>query len=267
MAKSLLNAANELSPRNIHCIGIGKAGADMVAIMMGRAEIEDALLDERARFTSLTIDIGDQDMKAVHKERLSMESRLKDRGIPLDRVKNLTYTLKCPKTEEEIDALMTKLSRLREYQKIEYPRNYWNPNYEPWIDPDEPMPKDGDHVSRSFAKGLYYAEYYGGELGKVVDEFCASVTATKLPSTVYVFFGLGGGTGSGIAVDLARHVATAKLGRRIPVCGFTFLPHETDEACHRGASIYVAMNDIECEINNVKLIKKPMMEQWLSGEK
>lgn len=249
MAKSILNAATQLSPRNIHVIGIGKAGADMVAVMMARAEIEDALMDERARFTSLVVDVGEQDMKAVRKETRSLEMRLQDRGIPLDRVKNLTYSMKIPETQEELDDLMGSLGRVREYLKLEYPRNYWNPNYEPWIDPDEPMPKNGEHISRGLAKALYYDAYYRGELGPMLDEYCKSVLDTKLPSTVYIFFGLGGGVGSGVAVDLARHVATMKLGRRIPVCGFTFLPHELDEPCHKGGNVYVAINELDCQIN------------------
>ena len=59
-----------------------------------------------------------------------------------------------------------------------------------------------------------------------------------------VCFNLAGGTGSGIAVDLARHLAYEKLGGKIPVIGVGQLPHSGDG--DSPASLYASLNELSC---------------------
>lgn len=243
------DGSEEQSPQCIHVIGVGKSGADMISEMIYRGEIEDLLDDKRARFTALAIDIGDKDLKQVNKAGNALKQRLADRDIPSDRVQVRTYGIEPPKTEEEKDDFFASMERVREYMKVEYPQMYWNPNYEPWVNEEFEIPEPGDHIDRGMAKALYYDNYYNGALKKEVDDFVKSVLDTKLPSIVYIFFGAGGGTGSGIVVDLARHVANVGFGRRMTVCGFTFLPTDLDEECHKGPGVYVALSELETQIN------------------
>ncbi len=58
------------------------------------------------------------------------------------------------------DDFFASLRRYREYLKIEYPRYYWNPNYEPWLPEDLEMPEAGEHIPRAVSKGIYNREYY-----------------------------------------------------------------------------------------------------------
>ncbi|NMH98296.1 hypothetical protein HF526_13380 [Pseudonocardia sp. K10HN5] len=260
MGMSLYHSATGAqAPHCIHAIGIGKTGAYMVEALLRTGEIEDQLEDPRARFTGLAVDIGDQDMHELREYASGFNARLTERDIPTDRHQVRTVALDVP----ERDDLMTSLNRWREFLKMEYPRYYWNPNYEPWLPADTEMPKAGDSIPRAVAKAIYGHYYYGEDkrLEKELDDFVASINATRLPSIVLVFFSMAGGTGSGIVVDLARHLSNVKLGRRIPVVGVAPMPFSGDEE-HAGgkAALFPTMNEIDCMLDDAK--NQGVMAVW-----
>ena len=80
-----------------------------------------------------------------------------------------------------------------------------------------------------------------------------SINDTRLPSIVLIFFSMTGGTGSGIVVDLARHLSNVKLGRRIPVVGVAAMPFSGDEE-HAGgdAGLFPTMNELDCMLDEGK---------------
>jgi hypothetical protein len=253
------SATGAQSPHGIHAIGIGRAGAYMVEALLRTGEIEDMLEDPRARFTGLSIDIGEQDQHELKEYASGFEQRLAERGIPTDRAQVRTVSLDVPSKKD----LMTSLNRWREFLKMEYPRYYWNPNYEPWLPGDMELPKAGDSFPRAISKAIYGHYYYGEDrpLEKELDAFVASINATRLPSLVLVFFSMAGGTGSGMVVDLARHLSNVKLGRRIPVVGVAAMPFSGDEE-HAGgaAALYPAMNEIDCMLDDAK--NQGVMAVW-----
>jgi hypothetical protein len=245
------SATGNQSPHCIHAIGIGKTGAYMLEAFLRTGEIEDMLEDPRARFTALSVDIGDQDQRELREYANGFKGRLEERGIPSERAQVRTVALEVP----ERDDLMTSLNRWREYLKMEYPRYYWNPNYEPWLPSDLDMPKAGDSCPRAVSKAIYGHYYYGGDksLEKELDDFVQSINDTKLPSMVMVFFSMAGGTGSGMVVDLVRHLSNVKLGRRIPVVGVASMPFSGDEE-HAGgeAALFPTFNEIDCMLDEEK---------------
>jgi hypothetical protein len=253
------SATGAQAPHCIHAIGIGKTGAYMVEALLRTGEIEDMLEDPRARFTGLSIDIGEQDQHELKEYAGGFDQRLAERGIPTDRAQVRTVSLDVPEKKD----LMTSLNRWREYLKMEYPRYYWNPNYEPWLPADTEMPKAGDSIPRAIAKAIYGHYYYGEDksLEKELDDFVASINQTKLPSLVLIFFSMSGGTGSGMVVDLARHLSNVKLGRRLPVIGVASMPFSGDEAHVGGdAALYPTMNEIDCMLDDAK--NQGVMAVW-----
>ncbi|GAC1309647.1 MAG: hypothetical protein NVS2B3_09320 [Vulcanimicrobiaceae bacterium] len=253
------SATGNQSPHCIHAVGIGKTGAYMVEALIRTGEIEDMLEDPRARFTGLVVDIGEQDMLECREYANGLNGRLSERGIPPERAQVRTVSLEMPTRPE----LMTSLNRWREYLKMEYPRYYWNPNYEPWLPSDVDMPKAGETIPRAISKAVYGHYYYGGErtLEKELDDFVKSINETKLPSIVLVFFSLAGGTGSGMVVDLARHLSNVKLGRRIPVVGIGVMPFTGDEAHGGGeAQLFPVMNELDCMLDDEK--NQGVMAVW-----
>jgi hypothetical protein len=257
------SATGQQSPHCIHAVGIGKTGAQMVDALIRTGEIEDMLEDPRARFTALAVDIGDEDLKELQEYATGFTTRLQERGIPPDRAQLRTVGMAVPSREE----LMGSLRRYREFLKMEFPRYYWNPNYEPWLPSDVHIPKGSgphhlqlerpeldEHFPRAVAKAIYGRAYYDEPrtLERELEEFAQSIDRTKLPSLVLVFFSLGGGTGSGIVVDLARHLSNVKLGRRIPVIGVGVLPFSGDPEYHRGASLFPTLNELDCMLDDEK---------------
>ncbi len=212
-----------------HAIGIGRAGAGAVAAILR------ALEPEAPRFTALVLDIGDQDMAELRQLAATM---------PPDRAELTIIALDVP----ERSVLFRDLARYPEYLTLEYPRSYWAAEFRPWLDPAIELPAPGEHVSRAIAKAIYGAAYYerNSPLQAALRRFAAEIEAAPAQAAIAIIFGLGGGTGSGIAVDLARHLSSRLFGRRVLVCGVAVAPCDGDDAVHRGGSVFAALNELDC---------------------
>lgn len=252
MAKSLYHSSTgSQSEHCIHVVGIGRTGAAYVEALLRTGEIEDLLEDPRARFAAMVVDIGDQDMGIVNDYAGAFKKRLSARGIPEERFLYQPIALEVPSMED----LLNSTNRMREFLKLEFPRYYWNPNYESWVDRKVPLPKAGEHFPRAVAKAIYAKAYYDQPriLSDALDRFVAHIEEAQIPSMVLVPFSLAGGTGTGIVVDLARHLSNVKLGRRLPVIGVGQLSHTGDPELHREtATMYTALNDIDCMLDDDK---------------
>ncbi|MEO1403954.1 MAG: hypothetical protein AAFV72_22265, partial [Cyanobacteria bacterium J06635_1] len=222
----------------------------MVDAMLRTGEVEDILDDPRARFTAMIVDIGEQDMMQAKDYAEGLYKRLEERNIPTERFQFQPVSLDVPSRED----LFASLRRYREFLKLEYPRYYWNPNYEPWLPEDIEIPEAGGTFPRALSKAIYGMNYYDGEriLEQELEKFADSVDKTRIPSMVLVCFGMGESTGSGMVVDLARHLSSVKLGRRIPVIGVGVLPSEGEPEINRGSSLFPTFNEIDCMLDDDK---------------
>ena len=252
MTASLYNSATGVqAPHCLHAIGIGRTGMVYIEALLRTGEIEDMLTDPRATFAAMVVDIGEQDMGVVTDYANSFKKRLESRGIPTDRFQFQAVALPVPERDEFFEGM----NRTREFLKLEYPRYYWNPNFESYVPHKYQLPKAGNHFPRAVAKGIYANAYYAGErpMDVALRKFVDQVEKATLPSMVMVCFGMAGGTGSGIVVDLARHLSNVKLGRRIPVIGVGQLSHSGDPAeYHNNATQYTTLNDLDCMLDDDK---------------
>ena len=240
-------AGEHEGPFSLHVVGIGRAGASTIAQLL-RDRPKGFLDDPKTRFSALAVDIGDQDLQQV-REAAS--------GLPSERSQVRTVALPVPSSE----GLMTSLNRYREFLKMEYPRYYWNPNYEPWLPGDLDIPEAGQHFPRAVAKAIYGAEYYqDGEIAQALDDFAGSVMRSESTPIVAVVFSLAGGTGSGIVVELARHLSSIKLGRRPWVVGIGVLPCDGDPDELRDGRLFPVINELDCMIDAEK--NKGVMAVW-----
>ncbi|MGF1603908.1 MAG: hypothetical protein ACFCU8_18195 [Thermosynechococcaceae cyanobacterium] len=227
-------------PSSVHMVGVGKAGADLIAQMIGQAP-DDFLTDERTRFTALAVDIGDQHLTKV--------AALAE-SLPSDRAQVRTLALDVPSRDD----LFGSLRRYREYLKLEYPRYYWNPNYEPWLPDTLEIPKAGEPFPRAVSKAIYGKAYYEGDrpMDQELELFARSVDATTCQSIVCVAFALGDSTSSGIVVDLVRHLSNVKFGRRALVLGIGIVPCDGDPAYERDGSLFPVLNELDCMLDQEK---------------
>jgi hypothetical protein len=233
-------AGDHEGPFSLHVVGLGGAGAGIVRTLLEKRPA-GFLDDPTTRFTALAVDIGhDTDLAGV---------RAAAGDLPADRAQVRTVEMPIPTSDE----LNTALNRYREFLKMEYPRYYWNPNYEPWLPGDLQMPAAGEHFPRAVAKAIYGSEYYQNrEIAAELDAFAQSVMASEATPIVVVAFGLGGGVGSGIVVELARHLSTIKLGRRPWVVGIGILPADADPAELGDGALFPVINELDCMIDTEK---------------
>ena len=232
--------AEETMPFSVHVVGIGRAGANVVAQVLRDAP-DDLLAAPDSRFTALAIDIGEQDLGEIE----ALKGKL-----PADRAQVETVALDVPSRKE----LFSSLRRYREFLKLEYPRYYWNPNYEPWLPSNTQLPAAGESFSRSASKAIYGRAYYDGPrvMERALRRFAASVDATPAQSVVCIVFGLGGGTGSGMMVDLARHLSSVCFGRRNLVVGIGIAPCGGDSDDHKGSHLFPVLNELDCMGDSAK---------------
>ncbi|EYR78207.1 hypothetical protein [Shinella sp. DD12] len=246
------SATGTQSPHCIHAIGVGRTGAAYIEALLRTGEIEDLLAsDTRATCAVMIVDIGDQDMGVAIDYANSFRQRLQSRGVSTDRFNFQAIALAVPEKQEFFEGL----NRTREFLKLEYPRYYWNPNFESYVSHKYQMPEAGNHFPRLVAKGIYANAYYAGDrpMDVALRSFVETVDQAQLPSMVLVPFSIAGGTGSGIVVDLARHLSNLKFGRRIPVIGVGQLSHVGDgEEVHNGPGQYTALNEIDCMLDDDK---------------
>jgi hypothetical protein len=240
-------AGDHEGPFSLHVLGLGKTGADLITSIM-RHQPEGFLSQEGTRFGALAVDIGDEDLAQVRDAASS---------LPSERSYVRTVSLPVPSHAE----LSYALNRYREFLKMEYPRYYWNPNYEPWLPADVAIAPSDGHQSRAVAKAIYGSEYYQGhEIAGALDEFSEQVMASQATPLVVVAFSLAGGVGSGIVVEIARHLSSIKLGRRPWVVGVGILPSGADPAEYRDGSLFPVLNELDCMIDTEK--NKGVMAVW-----
>jgi hypothetical protein len=246
------SATGTQSPHCIHAIGIGRTGAAYIEALLRTGEIEDLLAsDQRATCAVMIVDIGEQDMNVAVDYANSFKQRLQSRGVSADRFNFQAIALPVPDKQEFFEGL----NRTREFLKLEYPRYYWNPNFESYVSHKYKLPEAGSHFPRLVAKGIYANAYYAGDrpMDVALRSFVDTVEQAGLPSMVLVPFSIAGGTGSGMVVDLARHLSNLKFGRRIPVIGVGQLSHVGDgDEVHNGAGQYTALNELDCMLDDDK---------------
>ena len=223
----------ELLPYGVHVIGIGGAGTGVVERMLRDAPA-DLLATPGSRLSALAIDIGTGSLAGV--DALAA-------GFAADRAQIETLALALPQG----DALARTFERYRGFLELEYPLLQGSTAFEPWLDAAQPLPAAGEPVSRAVAKAVYGQAYYEGErpMAAALKRFATSTNATQGDAVVCIVFGLGGGTGSGIALDLARHLSTGLFGRRVLVMGIGIAPCEGDLPAHRGGAVFSVLNELD----------------------
>ena len=243
MAKSKSqSASDEQTPQCLHVVGIGRSGAGYVDGLLRTGEIEDLLADPRARLAALVIDVGHDDLFRVEGYADALVERLKERGIPPERFHFQSIALDMPKGSD-LAASLDRMGKLTGSKET---------GFKSWLPKNIALPEAGSHLPRAVAKAIYASAYYDGDrpLANALTAFAAHVKETELPSRVMVCFNLAGGTGSGMAVDLARHLSKEKLSGSVPIIGVGQMPHSGDGKTP--ASLFASLNELACMSDDAK---------------
>lgn len=227
-------------PFGVHLIGVGAEGASVVDAFL-RSAPSDLLDPPGSRLTALAVDVGDQDLEGV---------RAGATQFPIDKSHIETVSLNMP----TMDELQASIARYIDFLKLEYPLYHPNPDSIAWLPPETPMRDSDGSVTRAVAKAIYGRAYYDGDrpMLKALKRFAASVEATGGDSVVCIVFGLGCGTGSGIAMDLARHLSSGLFGRRVLVTGMGIAPHESDIPLDCSARLHTVFSELDVLCDEAK---------------
>lgn len=209
-------AESSQHPFGIHLVGVGGAGARVIEAFLSAAPV-DLLDPPGSRLTVLAID--------TDRNSLDRMQALAER-LPTDRSQIETFLLDMPPMED----MQASIARYVDFLKLEYPLYHPNPDSAAWLPPETPLRNADGTVPRAVSKAAYGRAYYDGDrpMHKALKRFAASVEATGGDPLVCIVFGLGGGTGSGIALDLARHLSSGLFGRRVLVSGVGIAPHSSE---------------------------------------
>lgn len=111
---------------------------------------------------------------------------------------------------------------------------------------DVATPQPGAHIPRALAKALGAVCTHVGDkpIGTALQHFVEQVKKSTNPATVLVVFGLAGGTGSGMAVDIARTLK-AQLPPTVQVAGLGQLSHSGDGEYYNSLAQTMALEDID----------------------
>lgn len=225
------------SPHGVHVIGIGRTGAAYVEAMIRTGEIEDALVAEGSSFAALLIDIGEDDMFVPSDYARSLSSRLATRGIPADRFHYESVLLEMPDTAgfaKELEAVRAPFKAANGQDLIaKLPQGF-------------EVPKAGQHTPRAIAKALGAMRAYLGDkpIEGALQRFVQQVKKSEHPSTVLVVFGLAGGTGSGMAADIAKTVRKL-LPANAQLAGVGQLSHSGDGDYYNSLAQTMALEEID----------------------
>lgn len=218
MTKS--NSSPTTTAHNIHAVSIGRTGAAYMEALVRTGEIEDLLAIEGTTFSALLLDIGDDDTLVPDDYARSLKTRLISRGIDPNRFHYESINLSIP----EKSALGT-------------------------ISKDAKLPKAGEHIPRSIAKAIF--EAHATSIAAALDRFTENVHKSQFNSTVFVAFGLAGGTGSGTAVGMAEQLRS-RLNSKAQIVGIGQLSHSGDGSYYNNATQYQALEAVDAAISASK---------------
>jgi hypothetical protein len=231
------NALQE-EPHCVHVIGIGRTGAVYVEALLRTGEIEDNLTRDGTTFSSLLVDIGDDDIQIASDYARSFKPRLASRKLPLDRHHHEAVVLAVPdaatfsKRLDAVRPLYTKGGGEELIAKL--PKGFESP-------------KVGEHTPRAIAKAVGAFACYLDDmpLAGALRRFADQVKRASQKSTILIAFGAAGGTGSGMAFDIARELGKLGLGESVQIVGVAQLSHSGDGDYADSAAQSMTIADLE----------------------
>lgn len=226
----------------VHVIGVGRTGGVYVEALLRTGEVEDNLATAGATLSALLVDIGDNDAQIPNDYARSMKSRIKQRNIPSDRYHYEFLDLVVPEKDEfakKLDAVRAPFSAGGGASLIEkLPAGF-------------DLPKPGRHTPRGLARavGAFNLQLDSKPLAGALERFADTVKKCAVSSTVFVAFSLAGGTGSTVALDIARALQRMNLGPSVRIVGVAQLGHSGDRNHENNPAQTLAIEEIDRIVN------------------
>jgi hypothetical protein len=230
---------------SVQLIGLGSAGTNIVETFLTNKKTMELLQNDITRLSLLAIDIADPEIRSLQETNVSIAKALVRAGVPSERMRLIAQSVKFPTAEAMFDFINQKYNEylVNEGAKIE--------KFNPWLESTMAIPPmaGGAGRRRALAKAIYALNYYQlGIIRSFINSFKEQALSSIITPTVILVYGLGGGTGSGVFFEFARHLRKV-LGSGIPIIAFVIAPCGGDDPPAKGCSAFVAMNELSLLLN------------------
>jgi len=232
----------------IHMVGLGGAGTNIVEHFLKNEKTMELLDSGATRLSMLAMDIADPDIKSLDDTTKRILEQMKRKGIPQERLSVIAKSVKFPSAEAMFDFVQNKFEEHLENEGIQIDEYY------PWLQSTVAIPPlaGGAGRRRSLAKAIYNLNYYQlGIIKSFTNMFKDNALSSISSPIILIVFGLGGGTGSGMAMDFARHLRQA-VGSGVPIMGLCVLPCTGDDPPAKGYSAFNAIKELNLLVNREK---------------
>ena len=229
---------------SVQLIGLGSAGTNIVEAFLLNEKTMELLKNDITRLSLLAIDIADPEIRALQESHEKILKTMVKAGIPRERMRLIAQSVKFPTAEAMFDFINQKYN---EYLVSEGAKL----NFHPWLNSTMAIPPmaGGAGRRRALAKAIYALNYYQlGIIRSFINSFKEQALSSIITPTVILIYGLGGGTGSGVFFEFARHLRKV-LGSGVPIIAFVIAPCGGDDPPAKGCSAFVAMNELSLLLN------------------
>ncbi|MBA7594731.1 Tubulin-like protein CetZ [subsurface metagenome] len=239
----------------IHLVGLGGAGTNIVESFLKNEKTMELLDSGVTRLSLMALDIADPDIKSLEETHKKVLDAMKRNGIPRERLSLIARSIKFPSAEAMFDFVHHKFSEHLVNEGIRVKE------YNPWLPSTVAIPPlaGGAGRRRSLAKAIYNLNYYQlGIIKSLINMYKDHALSSINAPIILLLFGLGGGTGSGIVFDFARHLRKS-VGSGVPILALCVLPCAGDDPPAKGYSAYNAVTEFTALLNretNEKLVEK-----------
>ena len=239
----------------IHLVGLGGAGTNIVESFLKNEKTMELLKSGVTRLSLMALDIADPDIKGLEETHKKVLDAMKRNGVPRERLSLIARSIKFPSAEAMFDFVHHKFSEhlINEGIRVK--------EYNPWLPSTVAIPPlaGGAGRRRSLAKAIYNLNYYQlGIIKSLINMYKDHALSSINAPIILLLFGLGGGTGSGIVFDFARHLRKS-VGSGVPILALCVLPCAGDDPPAKGYSAYNAVTELTALLNretNEKLVEK-----------
>jgi hypothetical protein len=230
---------------SVQLIGLGSAGTNIVETFLSNKKTKELLENDLTRLSLLAIDIADPEIRSLQETYEQTVRSMIKAGVPRERMRLTAQSVKFPTAEAMFDFINQKYGEylIGEGSKLEH--------FVPWLQTTMAIPPmaGGAGRRRALAKAIYALNYYQlGIIRNCINSFKEQALSSIVTPTVALVYGLGGGTGSGVFFDFARHLRKV-LGSGVPIIAFVITPCGGDDPPAKGCSAFVAMNELSLLLN------------------
>jgi hypothetical protein len=191
-----------------------------VEAFLTHRKTKELMQNDLTRLSLLAIDIADPEIRALQETGEQITRQMIKAGIPRERMRLITQSVKFPTAEAMFDFINQKYNEylVADGAKLE--------NFVPWLQTTMAIPPMavGAGRRRALAKAIYALNYYQlGIVKNCINAFKEQALSSIVTPTVILVYGLGGGTGSGVFFDFARNLRKV-LGSGVAIIAFVITP-------------------------------------------